>query len=238
MHSDRKAAGHIAKAAGVRALVLDFRRSPEHKFPAQTDDVDRAYGWLLAQGYRPEHIVSSGHSIGGNFAVSLAVRLRDNGAPPPAAILSISPWFDMEMTHATLETNAATDRLLSRPLLEFFRESWLGGTGVAFDDPRVNTLHADLADLSPTLLCYGDAELLVGEAIEFAARAQRAGVDVSLHAVPAGQHSFIMGAGRVSEVDEASERIGRWLRSTLSLATPAAHGRCRSNRPGADGEIC
>ena len=67
MHSDRKAAGHIAKAAGVRALALDFRRSPEHKFPAQTDDVDRAYGWLLAQGHRPEHIVSSGHSIGGNF---------------------------------------------------------------------------------------------------------------------------------------------------------------------------
>src|SRR6267154_5515498 len=40
MHSDRKPAGHIAKATGVRALVVDFRRSPEHKFPAQTDDMD------------------------------------------------------------------------------------------------------------------------------------------------------------------------------------------------------
>jgi acetyl esterase/lipase len=27
MHSDRKAAGHLAKAAGIRALVLDFRLS-------------------------------------------------------------------------------------------------------------------------------------------------------------------------------------------------------------------
>ncbi len=67
MHSDRKAAGHIAKATGVRALVVDFRRSPEHKFPAQTDDVDKAHQWLLAQGYRPENMVSSGHSIGGKF---------------------------------------------------------------------------------------------------------------------------------------------------------------------------
>src|SRR3982074_263731 len=50
MYSDRKAAGHIAKAAGVRALVLNYRRSPEHKFPAQTDDVQAAYRWLLAQG--------------------------------------------------------------------------------------------------------------------------------------------------------------------------------------------
>lgn len=50
MHSDRKAAGHIARAAGLRALVLDYSRSPEHKFHAQTDDVDRAHQWLLAQG--------------------------------------------------------------------------------------------------------------------------------------------------------------------------------------------
>src|SRR6201990_995699 len=34
MNTDRKAAGHLAKAAGVRVLVLDFRRSPENKYPA------------------------------------------------------------------------------------------------------------------------------------------------------------------------------------------------------------
>jgi epsilon-lactone hydrolase len=29
MHSDRKAAGHLANAAGGRALVLDYRRAPK-----------------------------------------------------------------------------------------------------------------------------------------------------------------------------------------------------------------
>src|SRR5258707_15627131 len=143
MHSDRKPAGHIAKGTGVRALVVDFRRSPEHKFPAQTEDVDRAHQWLLAQGYRPENIVSSGHSIGGNFAVSLAVRLRDKGVPLPAAILSISPWFDMEMKNATLESNADTDKLLNMPGLEFFRESWIGRNRVKRDDPHVNMLYGE-----------------------------------------------------------------------------------------------
>jgi acetyl esterase/lipase len=42
MHTDRKAIGHIAKMVGVRALVLNYRRSPEHKFPAQIDDVQTA----------------------------------------------------------------------------------------------------------------------------------------------------------------------------------------------------
>ena len=91
MHTDRKAIGHIAKAVGARALILNYRRSPEHKFPAQIDDVEKAYRWLLAQRIRPENIASIGHSIGGNFAVSLAVTLRDKGTPLPAAILSVSP---------------------------------------------------------------------------------------------------------------------------------------------------
>ena len=48
MHTDRKAIGHIAKAVGVRALVLNYRRAPEHKFPAQIVDVEKAYRWCQA----------------------------------------------------------------------------------------------------------------------------------------------------------------------------------------------
>jgi len=112
MHLDRKAAGHIAKSAGVRALVLDYRRSPEHKFPAQIEDVEKAYHWLLAQGIRPDNIAATGQSIGGNLAVSLAVALRNKGAPLPAAILSISPWYDMELRNETIESNSKTDHPL------------------------------------------------------------------------------------------------------------------------------
>jgi hypothetical protein len=58
MNTDRKAIGHIAKAAGMRALVLNYRRSPEHKFPAQIDagrvpEVDEAIAqiseWLRSK---------------------------------------------------------------------------------------------------------------------------------------------------------------------------------------------
>jgi len=217
MHVDRKAAGHIAKAAGVRALVLDYRRSPEHKFPAQTDDVEKAYNWLLSQGIRPENIAATGQSIGGNLAVSLAVTLRDKGLALPAAILSVSPWCDMELKNATIEGNAGKDKLLSRSVLELFRESWLGNTGVAWNDPRVNLLYADLTGLPPIQVYYGDYELFAGEATEFATRAKDAGVDVSLRSVAEGQHNFILGAGRVPEVDQAIQEMGQWLRSKLGV---------------------
>jgi monoterpene epsilon-lactone hydrolase len=215
MHSDRKAAAHIAKAAGARSLVLNFRRSPEHKFPAQIEDVRNAYNWLLQQGYRPENIASVGHSVGGNFAVGLAIALRDEGAALPGAIVSISPWVDLTLTNETYTSNADRDRLLSLPLAEFFRSSWLDGTGVSPEDPRVSLLFADLAGLPPIAVFWGTDELLAGEDAEFARRAEAAGNDVLVRAVDEGQHSFIIGAGWVPEVDEAIAEIGSWLKSKL-----------------------
>jgi len=222
MHTDRKALGHIAKVVGARVLVVNYRRAPEHKFPAQMDDMERAYRWLLARGIRPENIASIGHSVGGNLAVSLVITLREKGAPLPAAILSISPWYDMEAKNETLETNAETDALISRQAVEMFREACIGGTSVAWNDPRVNMLYADLTGLPPIMVYYGAHEMLAGEAVEFAERAKDAGVDVSLHSLPKGQHNFIWGAGRVPEADQAIKEIGAWLRSKLGQAVLAA----------------
>src|ERR1700730_2833668 len=216
MHTDRKAIGHIAKVARARALVVNYRRSPEHKFPAQIDAMERAYNWLCVQGIRPENIASTGHSVGGNLAVSLVITLRKKGVPLPAAILSVSPWYDLEAKNETLESNAETDLLISRQAIEMFRELWIGGTGVAWNDPRVNMLYADLTDLPPIMVYYGAHEVLAGEAVEFAKRAKDAGVEGSLHSLPEGQHHFIWGAGRVPEADQAIEEIGGWVGSKLS----------------------
>jgi epsilon-lactone hydrolase len=221
MHSDRKAAAHIAKAAGMRALVLNYRRAPENKLPAQIDDVETAYGWLLEQGYRSENVACVGHSIGGNLAVSLALRLRDIHAPLPGAILSISPWCDMSLSRKSIDANADADKLLSRLLLELFRSSWLDGTGIDWKDPRVNLLEADLSGLPPIAVFYGEHELFASEAFEFALRAQRAGNETMVRPVPAGQHSFIMAAGRVPDVDDAIKAMGGWLRSNVGIGPRA-----------------
>jgi len=123
---------------------------------------------------------------------------------------------DPELKNETHEINAKTDKILSRPLMEFFRDSWLGSTGVAHNDPRVNLLHSDLAGLPPINIHYGTHELLVGENLEFADRARAASVDVTQHSVPEGEHLFLFGAGWVPETDTAIAEMGRWLRSKLA----------------------
>jgi acetyl esterase/lipase len=126
------------------------------------------------------------------------------------------------MKNETLQSNAETDALILRHALEQYREAWVGGTGVARNDRRVNLLYADVTNLPPIMVYYGAHEMLSGEAVEFAKRAKDAGVDVSLHSLPEGQHNFILGAGRAPEVDPAIEEIGGRLRSKLGLNALAA----------------
>jgi epsilon-lactone hydrolase len=215
---DRKLTGHIASPVGVPALVLDYRRAPEDKYPAQVDDVESAFEWLLWQGYDAEKIITIGHSIGGFLAVAVALRRRDAGKALPGAIVSISPWCDLEIANPAIEENAETDKLLSRQVLEFFRDAWIGGTGVAADDVRINLNRADLSGLPPTLVSWGTYEVLAGEDEEFAARLKDAGVPAEALPVAGAQHSYVWAAGRVPETDRAIAQMAAWLRSTLPIA--------------------
>ena len=124
----------------------------------------------------------------------------------------------MTISSPTIDGNADADKVLTRALLEMFRDLWLGGP-VSMNDARVSLLAADLSGLPPTAIYYGTDELLAGEAIELAQRAHAAGNDVLLRPVPAGQHSFIVAAGRVPEVDQAIEKMGGWVRLKLGLGT-------------------
>src|SRR6201998_904019 len=222
MWQERKAVGHLAKAAGARALVINYRLAPENKFPAQIDDVEAAFRWLLDQGYDPSRIASTRDSVGGNYSLNLALTRQIKNAPLPGAVLAISPWFDLELTNSTIDTNADTDKMLSRELLRGFTDSMLDGTGIALTDPRIKLAYAAPAGRPPTMIYYGEYELLVDDSNQFAERARAAGVDLELRSLPEGQHNFFLGAGHVPEITAAVAEIGAWVRSKIGLAVAPA----------------
>lgn len=215
-HSHRKLAGHLARAIGCHALVVDYRRAPEHPFPAQLDDCVSAYRWLLAEGIAPGHIASCGDSAGGNLAISVALRLRADGDQLPAALVPMSPWLDMEHKGETLDTNAGSDALVQRPILTAMSTMFLGPDGSAVD-PLANPLLADPAGLPPMFINAGGAETLLDNAVRFGESARRAGVDVTVDVVPGMQHVFPFLAGRAPEADRAVADIARWVRPLLGL---------------------
>jgi acetyl esterase len=65
------AARRMALACGLDVLSIEYRRPPEHRFPAAPDDVDTVLAWLGDVG-GPLYV--HGDSAGGNLALVAALR--------------------------------------------------------------------------------------------------------------------------------------------------------------------
>ena len=211
--SHRKLAAHVAKALGVTALVLDYRRAPEHPHPAQVEDGVAAFTALVEGGTEPADITTIGDSAGGNLAIATALALRDRGGPLPGRIIAFSPWLDMENAGETLVTNDATDALITVPLLEGMIAGVLAGDQIDPRTPLANPLYADLAGLPKLYVNAGAAESLVDNATRFADKAQAAGVDVTLSIADGMQHVFPCLAGTAPEADDEIAAIAKWYRA-------------------------
>jgi monoterpene epsilon-lactone hydrolase len=218
-HSHRKLAGHLAARAGASALVVDYRRAPEHPFPAAIDDLVSTVGWLIDAGHRPADIVLSGDSAGGNLALSAALRLVERGTPP-AGVVALSAWFDLATTGESLAENADHDAMVDRPTLQLMAELYLAGESP--DAAAVNPLHADLAPLPPLYLAASRHKTLRDDTMRLAERARAAGVPVTLELEDGQQHVYQMGAGRLAVADESLTRIGRWISGLPRHAEPTA----------------
>ena len=208
LYTHRKLAGHLAKAAGVRALVVHYRLAPQAPYPAQVQDALAAYRWVVGQGLT---VALGGDSAGGGLAVLTALRIRDLGLAPPAALLLLSEWSDMAMSGSTFETNAGTDVVFTREMVKGLVTMYLAG-GDDPADPAVNPHHADLTGLPPMYFQVGSDETCLDDSERLAARARAAGVDVRLDVFAGQLHTFQMAAGRLAEADDAIGRFAGWVR--------------------------
>jgi epsilon-lactone hydrolase len=217
MYSHRKLYGHFAKAFGVSALIVNYRRAPEHLHPGPLDDVVSVYDWLLTHGrIAPEHIIFLGDSAGGALAISSMLRARERALPLPAAAISLAPYLDVEATGASYEINADKDKLGSREATLAFVGVFLGPDGNR-KDPLANPLLADLEGLPAMLLQVGGDDVLLDDSKAFLAKAQASGVDVTLEIEPDMQHVYHFLAGASPQADAAIRRAAAWGRPKMGL---------------------
>jgi epsilon-lactone hydrolase len=217
IYTHRKMFGHLAKATGARALLVDYRLLSEGgAYPVPVDDVGAAYRWLLDQGTAASHVAFAGDSVGGWLAVAVQLRARDQGLPLPAAAMLLSPAVDMEVNGESFHTNRDKDPFFGRELVRGLIRGFLG-EAVGPRDPLVNPLHADLTGLGPVYIQVGGDETLLDDARLLDEHAGKAGVDVRLDVFPGMLHTFQMAAGRAPEADDAIRRMADWVRPKLGL---------------------
>ena len=125
IYTHRKMIGHLAKAAGSRALLYDYPYAHQQKYPAQLRAALAVYQWLLDQQVAPERLACAGDSSGAILTFGLLQRAREERLALPAAIMIISGWLDMALTGASYETNRDKDTFSTeRELTGWSRISW------------------------------------------------------------------------------------------------------------------
>ena len=202
----------LSAAAGARVFMLDYRRAPEHPYPAAIDDAVAAYKWLLANGFSPSSISVGGDSAGGGLAVAMLLRLRDEGVVLPKTAVLLSPWLDLTHSSGSFSRNEATDLILSAARLQEFAD-WYLGDGASADDPLVSPIFADLHGLPPMLIQVGDVEMLLDDSITFAEKAKAAGVDVTLDVWEEMFHVWHALAAIIPEAQDAIAEVGTFIRA-------------------------
>lgn len=203
----------FVKGSGLGALVFDYRLAPEHPFPAALDDAVAAYRWLLAEGISPHRIAFVGDSAGGGLCLATLLALRDQQVPLPAAAVAMSPWTDLTNSGDSWDTNAKVDTLCWREAQIVFSKYYAADNDPS--QPWISPLFGDLHGLPPLLLYAGSDELLRDDATRFAAKAESAGVDVTLRVGKGMFHCYPACAPMFPEATQALAEICAFLNAQI-----------------------
>jgi len=210
--SHRRMVTEAGRAARMRTLAIGYRLAPEHPYPAAHEDAMRAWRFVRGQGIRADHIAVAGDSAGGNLSITLISSLRTADEPLPACAWLISPWTDLTMSGATLDTKDAVDPIIHKGYLRELADAYVP---VAVDrkDPLISPLFADLRGFPPMLIQVGSAETLLSDAVRFAAAAGSADIDVTLEIWPHMIHAWPLWNAGLEDGRRALANAGRFIRT-------------------------
>jgi acetyl esterase/lipase len=198
----------ITLAAKSKTLALDYRLSPESRFPSQLDDAMCAYRWLLDSGVSPDHLVVAGDSAGGNLTLALLLRARELNLPLPSLAVALSPATDFTIQPTTAGCDWIEPRMLAR------WADWFCDSGQRHD-PLVSPALADLRGLPPIYLQAGRGEVLYDSIQSFTDVAKRQGVNATLDTWDDMNHDFQLFGPDAPQSAEALRRIGEVIGARL-----------------------
>ncbi len=213
----------IAQSANCIVVSAEYRKAPEHKFPAAHDDANAAYRWVLDNassfGGDPKRVAIAGESAGGNLAVNVGIHARDHHLRAPSAILAVYPVAGSDMNTPSYVENASA-KPLNKPMMAWFVHYYLKDMSQGMD-PRINLVAAKLDKLPPTTIITDQIDPLRSEGQLLAQRMQAAGDQVAYRNYDGVTHEFF-GTGKVvRKAYEANQFAADQLKTAFAM--PMAH---------------
>ncbi|WBB67839.1 alpha/beta hydrolase [Micromonospora sp. WMMD812] len=194
LESHDRACRRLAVQTGAAVLSVDFRRAPEHPWPAAVDDCVDVLRWAVTGGGSSAAVggptVVMGDSSGGNLAALACLRLREEGGPLPAAQILVYPNTDLTLSCPSARTKA-TGWGLSTDDVAWGAEQWVPDPSRRADAGVSPLFAADLGGLPPAVVVTAEHDPLRDEGNAYAARLAAADVPVRHRCEPGMVHGFL-----------------------------------------------
>lgn len=213
----RDIAVRYAQISDAAVLSVDYRIAPEYSYPAALEDALIAWEWLLSQGYSEDRIIVVGDSAGGNLALAMVAKLRDEGRALPKAVVCMSPWADLAAQGDSYITKRHLDPMFGTPNgKEDNLEEDPGlfasyAQGVSEYDKYLSPVYGEFNDFPPMLIQVGTYEVLESDSLTVYKKAAMQGVDVRLTRYEGMFHVFQLFGNIIPESRLAWTQVEEFL---------------------------
>ena len=212
----------LSKKAKAIVASVEYRHSPENKFPAAHDDAFAAYQWVLNNagqfGGDPTRVALAGESAGGNLATNVAIRARDQNVQAPLYMLLVYPVAGTNMNTPSYQKNSNAVPL-SKQAMEWFVKNTIRSEQ-DLQDPRLDLVgKANLKGLPPTTVITAEIDPLMSEGKMLADKLKEAGAKTSYHHYEGAAHEFFGMDAVVADAAGAQDMAAKQLRDAFAAKT-------------------
>ena len=197
----------LSASTSMDVLCFDYRLAPEHPYPAALEDALRAWDYLMLLGYGARDVVVTGDSAGGNLALALVLKLREQKRLLPRGLVLMSPWTDLTSTGKSFQTKAEVDPVLNCAYIDRMVQAYAGGLDLT--DPMISPLFGNFEGFPPTYIQVGENEILLSDALRLHRVFVEKNVPVKIDIYPGMWHVFQMSPVRAARaaMDKNAEFI-------------------------------
>lgn len=209
----------LAKKVEVVVVSVDYRLSPEYKYPAAIEDAYTALSWIYFNAellnIDTNKIAVGGDSSGGTQAAVLCHLTRDRQGPKIAFQWMVYPVTDYYLPGTKSYIEFERGYSMNKDFMVWFWNNYLPNN-IDVNDPYISPLRAtNFKNLPPAFIMTANYDPLRDEGEEYGKKLQEAGINAKVKRYEDQMHGFILQQHRIDNASKAFDEAVEELKNAL-----------------------